>query len=104
MTSTSVRPSGFKQPSRDPGTAAMLSIIPGLGQLYNGESRKGFLFLAVAAINLAIFLGIVFTDNILQSLLDFSQSFHMKPNSMLVHVMQDGHFGHPVSWIMIGFF
>ncbi len=36
---------------RDPNMAVILSVIPGLGQLYNGETRKGLLFLGVTAIN-----------------------------------------------------
>ena len=39
------RPSG---PKRKPGLAALLSlIIPGLGQLYNGEAVKGFIMAAL---------------------------------------------------------
>lgn len=39
---------------RDPGTAALLSIIPGLGQIYNGQTRKGILFLDVAIVNVVL--------------------------------------------------
>ena len=38
------------KPNHKPGTARMLSIIPGLGQFYNGQLIKGILFLAIATI------------------------------------------------------
>lgn len=37
--------------SRNPSLAALLSIVPGMGQLYNGELLKGILFLLVALCN-----------------------------------------------------
>ncbi len=101
---TTVRPSGFKQPQRDPTTAAMLSIIPGLGQLYNGETRKGFLFMLVATMNLTLFLGMCFNQPVLEALWNFGISFHMKPNRMLVQVLKDAHMGSAVSIILLGFF
>jgi TonB family protein len=36
---------------RDPTVAMALSVVPGVGQFYNGESRKGVLFLLVTVIN-----------------------------------------------------
>lgn len=102
MTSTSLRPSSYQQPPRDPNMAAMLSIVPGLGQLYNGETRKGMLFLGVTGINLLILLLFLFTDSILQGLVNFGQSFHMKPNYVLVKVLQEAHLGSPVSIIFLG--
>ncbi|MBX9770022.1 MAG: hypothetical protein K2X29_01545, partial [Candidatus Obscuribacterales bacterium] len=102
MTSTSYRPSNFSQPPRDPSVAAMLSIIPGLGQLYNGQTRKGFLFLGVSAINFLIFLVVIFTDPILATLLSMGQSFHVKPNHLLVEVVSQAHFGSAVSIMFIG--
>ncbi len=47
--------------SRHPGLAAVLSfIVPGLGQIYNGELAKGFAFVAgmiVSGLLCAIFIG-----------------------------------------------
>lgn len=40
--------------SKSPKRAALLSLVPGLGQLYNGEVSKGVLFLSVTAANLLI--------------------------------------------------
>jgi arabinogalactan oligomer/maltooligosaccharide transport system permease protein len=56
MTSSTIRPGNYSQPPRDPNMAALLSIIPGLGQLYNGEKRKGIFFLAATFINLIVFI------------------------------------------------
>lgn len=42
--------------SKSPKRAALLSLVPGLGQLYNGEVSKGVLFLSVTAANLLILL------------------------------------------------
>lgn len=41
----------FGLEGRDPVLAMALSVVPGVGQFYNGESRKGLLFLLVSAIN-----------------------------------------------------
>ncbi|MDR3615923.1 MAG: TonB family protein [Candidatus Obscuribacterales bacterium] len=44
--SASFGPSG-----KDPMLAMALSVVPGFGQLYNGESRKGLLFFLVTVLN-----------------------------------------------------
>lgn len=62
MTRAKLASSNYWLP-RHPGMAAMLSIIPGLCQLYNGEKRKGMLFLDVAAINFFCFCGSSFTPS-----------------------------------------
>ncbi|MFN8656721.1 MAG: TonB family protein [Candidatus Obscuribacterales bacterium] len=101
---TTMKPGGFSGAQRDPMTAAMLSLIPGLGQLYNGETRKGFLFLGVAALNFIAFLGMLFTQQILDALWNFGLSFHMKPNRILVTTLMEGRLGSAVSFILLGFF
>ncbi|MBS2004486.1 MAG: TonB C-terminal domain-containing protein [Cyanobacteria bacterium SZAS LIN-5] len=103
MTSTA-KPPGFHQSSKDPNMAAMLSIIPGFGQLYNGEQRKGMLFLAVAAINFIVFLLLLFTDPILRGLVEFGISNHMKPNRELVTSISQIHMGSPASLVVLGLF
>ena len=35
---------------QQPRKAALLSLIPGLGQIYNKQKAKGFIFLAVTLI------------------------------------------------------
>jgi TonB family protein len=103
MTSTSARPPS-PNTQRDPNVAAMLSLLPGLGQLYNGEQRKGYLFLSVTAINFCVFILLAFTDPILRSMLDFGHSFHMKPNMELVGALRQLHLGSPASFVIIGLF
>jgi TonB family protein len=75
-----------------------------LGQLYNGQTRKGFLFLAVSMMNASLFLGMCFVDQILLSFKTFADGFHMKPNIMLIRCMAEAHFGSVVSIILLGFF
>lgn len=89
---------------RDPSTAARLSLMPGLGQLYNGETRKGLLFLIVAAINFVAFTCMIFAKQILGGLKAFGESFHMTPNKVLGETLLHGHFGSVVSFIFLAFF
>ncbi|HEY9677919.1 MAG TPA: energy transducer TonB [Drouetiella sp.] len=96
--------SGFQQTSKDPNMAAMLSIIPGVGQFYNGESRKGMLFLSVAVINFIVFIGLLFNDSILRSMVDFGLANHMKPNRELVGSIAQVHMGSPASLVVLGLF
>lgn len=43
---------------QNPKKAMWLSLIPGLGQIYNKQKAKGYIFLAVAALFLVYFIGI----------------------------------------------
>lgn len=104
MTS-SARPSNYQQSPRDPNMALILSILlPGLGQLYNGETRKGLLFLLVSAINLTIFLLLIFVDPLLRTLVEIGQSMHVKPNKELVLSLAQAQMGSPASIVVIGLF
>jgi TM2 domain-containing membrane protein YozV len=40
-------PAAWDRKRKSPGLAALLSLLPGLGQFYNGQSVKGIVFLAV---------------------------------------------------------
>jgi TonB family protein len=83
----------------------MLSLfLPGLGQIYNGQTRKGILFICVSAINFLIFLELIFTQAVVTSLVNFGLSFHMKPNQELYYSLLQFHFGSPPSIIILGFF
>lgn len=50
--------------TKNAGLAAVLSfLIPGLGQIYNGQIIKGFLIVLIQAVNVALFhvlIGFVF--------------------------------------------
>ena len=103
MTTTSARPpAGFQNPTRDPNTAAFMSLIPGLGQLYNGQRRKGLLFLAVDIINLIILNILIFTSPIVQAFSDFGIANHVKPNPGLKYALLQLHLGSPPSMVLIG--
>lgn len=82
----------------------MSLILPGLGQMYNGETRKGMLFILVAALNVVLVIAMAFNVPILDTLLAFGQQFHMKPNKMLLIVLREAYLGSPVSFILVGFF
>jgi TonB family protein len=84
-------------PSRDPVMAAALSVVPGLGQLYNGQSARGFLFFDVALVNFVILWLMLFTEPIVRALSAFSTEFHIKPNQELLHALNQLHIGTPVS-------
>ncbi len=73
----------------EPKRALSLSLVPGLGQLYNGEKGKGLLFLAVTVANGALLGLLFFTAPILNSLVHFSSSFfHTAPeNQVLQHTL-----------------
>lgn len=53
------------QPMKSPGVAAVLSFFfMGLGQFYNGEFAKGFLFLILYGVSIAlmmVFIGFITT-------------------------------------------
>ena len=104
MTSTSARPTNPKRPPRDPNRAALLSLLPGLGQLYNGERRKGLLFLSVSFINICTALLLVFTVPILRAIVDFGDAFHMQANRELVATIRLLQIGSPASLVFVGLF
>lgn len=56
-------PAAVGPPQKNEGLAAILSLLfPGLGQLYNGETNKGILFIVVGivlAITIFLIIGIV---------------------------------------------
>lgn len=89
---------------RDPGTAATLSLVPGLGQLYNGESRKGILFLDVAFINMALLVVMAFTGTFTKALSDLGQNTHMKLNGGLLTTLQQIQLGTPASIVILSLF
>jgi TM2 domain-containing membrane protein YozV len=82
---------------------AMMSCIPALGQLYNGQVRKGFIFLAVYITNLIVLGFLVFTGPTLRFINDFGLKTHFKPNLTLSYTLSQLHFGSPFSLILTTF-
>ena len=95
-----VRDRNFGVVEKDPAVAMALSVVPGVGQFYNGESRKGLLFFLVSVLNcfclllwcarvsifsfcdsLAAVMHVSLNDELKKSLLDVG------PNSPLVYAM-----------------
>lgn len=102
--STSTRQPHTQRPQRDPNMAGLLSVIPGLGQLYNGENRKGLLFLCVGGINFVVFLSFIFNQAILTGLESFGQAHDIQPNIQLMNAMSSLHLGSPASLVLMGLF
>ena len=59
---------------------AALSIVPGLGQLKNGEIGKGILFLAIALANVGAVAAIVASGKLTGILTNVAMSLHRQPN------------------------
>jgi TM2 domain-containing membrane protein YozV len=69
---------------RDPNMAGGMSfLLPGLGQLYNGEQRKGMLFAAVGLINYVMLGGLIMANSIIDSIRAFGMANNMKLNGEL---------------------
>lgn len=92
----------YAQQARDPMTAAMLSMVPGLGQFYNGESRKGILFLDVALINYALMSMIILAPSIVSALKGLGLQYGMKINKGVMEALLQLHIGSPVSIVVLG--
>jgi TonB family protein len=80
--------------------AALLSFIPGLGQLYNGEKRKGILFLDATVVNFLLLLLIVFNEPIVGGITEICSQFHVKANVSVIEAVRHAHLGSPASWVL----
>jgi len=84
-----------------PDAAGLLSfLLPGLGQVWSGEKRKGALFMLAHTINLSALLSIVCAPYVLSYIESFGQSNHMKLNIELSHSFSDLGPGSPSSLIL----
>ncbi len=76
-----------EQPSKgqlEPSVAGVLSLVPGLGQFYNGDRLKGWLFLEVGAINFMILMLILCADSLSTGLAQFAVNHHFNANLELL--------------------
>jgi len=89
---------------RDPVVATSLSLIPGLGQIYNLEPRKGVLFFFVAMTNVVLISTLTWSQQLVKSLSGFSQEFNVVPNSDIVHALSNFHAGSPALTVLFGLF
>jgi TonB family protein len=79
----------------------MLSVIPGLGQFYNGQSVKGFLFMDVAVVNAVLLLIVLFAEPISAGLRNLLTGNHVKPNDGVLNALASAHLGTPFSLVLV---
>jgi TonB family protein len=87
---------------RDPQRAALLSLFPGAGQLYNGEVRKAILFFVSGLLNLLIFLALLGANSLASNLAAFASSYHFRFDPELGHMLRELSFGGAPSYVLIG--
>lgn len=88
--------------ARDPRRAAALSVMPGLGQLYNGETGKGLLFLAASIANLVLFLMLFCTEPVMKGVIHIGANFQLTPSADMARIMNIVHGSNTVCVIYIG--
>jgi TonB family protein len=86
MTTTAPKNAGSQKPTRDPNAAGMMSLLlPGLGQMANGEQRKGILFLVVGVVNYCTLVSLIFAGLIIDWIKSVGVTYNMKPNIDLIN-------------------
>jgi len=78
--SGSLQPNFCTLPPRDPRRAALLSLLPGLGQIYNGETGKGLLFLVVFLSNAGLFASAMFSRPLAGAISSLGAGLRLKLN------------------------
>lgn len=95
----------------DPFIIALYSIVPGIGQLYNGKTRKGCLFLAATFISLLMLYGSINPESTLdfafvvlstlKMLLGFIFKFNLEPSPAAPTILEQIKFGSSFSYCLI---
>ena len=70
-------------------TATALSMVPGLGQIYNGEARKGLLFFCAGAVNLIFLSLILFKCMVLAGARLIGSSMHVRINPAVMDLLNN---------------
>lgn len=86
---------------RDPKRAAMLSVLPGLGQLYNGETGKGLLFLGTSLANIALLSFLFFTEPVLKGFTTLLACFNAAAKIDLPQTLSIIHTGRAVTLVYL---
>lgn len=92
--------SGPQAAYRDPNMAAALSVVAGLGQLYNGETRKAYFFLGATAINILLLSTLALANPISNAMLELGRMTHMNPNPALIASLHNAQLGSPASLVL----
>ena len=87
---------------KHPLTAALLSVVPGLGQLYLGDRRKGILFINVAFANAMLCTLCLWAGQISSWLAMFAPHWHMRVNEQLASSLVQMELGSPASLMLLG--
>jgi TonB family protein len=84
---------------------AVLSVIPGLGQLRNGERAKGILFLVITLANVALAVGLAAGNSLKPILTSVAVALHRQPNWELGAPLQSGliHSPAPAIYALLAF-
>ena len=95
----------------DPIIIALYSIVPGIGQLYNGKTKKGILFLVAAFISLLILYGSINPKStlefalialtVLKFLFGFIYKFDFEPSPAADFLMNSIKFGGSFSTLLV---
>lgn len=86
---------GYSTHVRNPNTAIALSVLPGLGQIYNLQPRKGVIFLAVGLTNLAVILTLGLSGQIVNQLAILGENYNISPNQEIMLAFSQLHLGSP---------
>lgn len=90
--------------TRDPVVATSLSVIPGLGQIYNSEPRKGILFFLVGFTNIVLITTLTWSKQLVNSLQALSHELNMVPNHDIVGALSNFNAGSPAFTILLALF
>jgi TonB family protein len=100
MKSAYIEPSPFSAHGKHPLTAALLSVLPGCGQIYVGDKRKGALFIGVAIAN-ALLCTLCLQSTFLYNYLSQSAPiWHMRLNDQAATVLKHLEPGAPASLLL----
>jgi TonB family protein len=88
------------RPLPNPSKAARLSLLPGLGQFYNGQKRKGALFLAAALASCLLLLAVSSGQTILNFLAPIASLLNLKLNAAIANNMVVSPWVVLISWCL----
>lgn len=86
---------------KKPGVALSLSILPGLGQIYNGETGKGLLFVGVSLANLVLICLLFFTQPVLENIVAIGNAIHVQPKINIQQALEIVHTGRAVTLVYL---